>query len=54
MDRSKLVWAGLFVGSTIGGFIPEIWGAGLLSMSGIIFSGLGGILGIYLGFKFGE
>ena len=54
MDRKKLVWIGLFVGSTVGGFVPALWGAGLLSVSGIIFSGIGGISGIWLGFKFGD
>lgn len=54
MDRKKLIWIGLFVGSTIGGFIPSIWDSSLVSMSGAIGSGIGGLLGIYLGFKMGE
>jgi len=49
-----LIWIGLFVGSTVGGFIPDLWGAGMFSISGIIFSGLGGLAGIYLGFKFSD
>ncbi len=48
------IWIGLFAGSTIGSFIPMLWGAGLLSASSIIFSGLGGILGIWAGYKFGR
>lgn len=54
MERKKLVYLGLFIGSSVGGFIPSLWDGGVLSMSGIILSGIGGILGIYLGFKFGD
>ncbi len=50
MDR-KIIWLGLFVGSSIGGFIPSFWGAGALSFSGLIFSALGGFAGIWLGYR---
>ncbi len=51
MDSKKLIWGGMIIGSYVGGLIPNIWGQGYFSMSGLIFSALGGILGIYLGFK---
>lgn len=54
MERSKLIWIFLFVGSTIGGFIPELWGAGMLSFSGVIFTAVGGFAGIWLGYKLGS
>ena len=54
MERKKLIWLGLFLGSTVGGFIPSLWGSNFISMSGVIGSAVGGILGIYLGFKLGE
>jgi hypothetical protein len=47
----QIVWIGLLIGSTIGGFIPELWGAGLFSFSSIILSAVGGMAGIYLGWK---
>ncbi|MFZ2621407.1 MAG: hypothetical protein WAX85_03335 [Minisyncoccia bacterium] len=53
MDRSKLIWLGLFLGSTIGGFIPSLWDSSLFSMSGVLGSAIGGFLGIWFGFKFG-
>jgi len=53
MDR-KIIWLGLFVGSSIGGFIPSFWGAGVLSFSGLIFSALGGFAGIWLGYRMSE
>jgi hypothetical protein len=54
MDRTKLIWIGLFVGSTVGGFIPSLWDSSLVSMSGVIGSAIGGFAGIWLGFKLGE
>jgi len=43
------IWIGIFVGSTIGGFIPELWGGDMLSYSGVLCSGLGAFLGLWLG-----
>jgi len=51
MESNKLIWLGLFVGSSIGSFLPELWGADLFSLSSIFLSALGGILGIWLGYK---
>lgn len=39
------------VGSTIGGYIPALWGAGFFSFSSVILTAVGGILGIWLGYK---
>lgn len=55
MNNSRpLVWIGLFVGSTIGSMIPSIWGAGFLSFSSILLSGVGAIVGIYVGYKISQ
>jgi hypothetical protein len=43
------IWIGILVGSTIGGLIPTLWGADMLSGSGILFSGIGALAGIWLG-----
>ncbi len=40
---------GIFVGSTIGGLIPEIWGGDMLSYSGVLLSGAGALVGLWLG-----
>ena len=42
------------VGSTLGGWIPSLWGAGFFSFSGLILSSLGAIAGIYIGFKMSQ
>ena len=54
MARSKLIWLGLLVGSTIGGFVPALWGDDMLSVSSVILSGVGGIVGIWLGYRLGD
>lgn len=53
-ERSRLIWLGLFVGSGVGGYIPALWGADMFSISSVIGSALGGIAGIWLGFRLGE
>jgi hypothetical protein len=54
MQTKSLIWLGLFIGSTIGSFIPLLWGADMFSFSSIILSGLGGIAGIYIFFKISQ
>ena len=51
MNSKSLIWLFLFIGSTIGGFLPTLWGASFLSFSSIILTAVGGILGIWVGFK---
>ena len=51
MNSKTLIWIFVFVGSSIGGFIPSLWGAGMFSFSSVIFGTIGGILGLYIGFK---
>lgn len=48
MPRSVM---GLLVllGMTIGGFVPELWGAGSFSVSSVLFSALGGVAGVWAG-----
>lgn len=41
----------VLVGSTVGGFVPELWGGSAMSVSGFVCSLLGGIAGIWAGVK---
>jgi hypothetical protein len=50
----KFVWIGLFVGSTVGNLLPLLWGGDAISVSGFVLSFLGGIIGIWLGYRFGQ
>ncbi|MFH0947815.1 MAG: hypothetical protein V1833_02305 [Elusimicrobiota bacterium] len=51
MSSKKMMMLGLFVGSTIGGYIPILLGAGMFSFSSLFGSGVGGIIGIWLAKK---
>ncbi|MGB7259326.1 MAG: hypothetical protein WBD48_14725 [Pseudolabrys sp.] len=44
------IWLGVLIGSTIGGFIPELWGAGLFSYSSVLLSTVGALAGIWFGY----
>jgi uncharacterized membrane protein YeaQ/YmgE (transglycosylase-associated protein family) len=50
MSLKQWVWGGLFVGSTVGGFVPMIWGESAFSFSSFVASSVGGILGIWAGY----
>jgi hypothetical protein len=41
---------GLFVG----GYVPELWGAGSFSLSSVLFGAIGGIAGVWLGARLSE
>lgn len=45
---------GVLVGSVIGGFIPEIWGASALSFSSLLFGVVGAFVGLWLGFRLSQ
>jgi hypothetical protein len=50
----KFIWIGMFVGSTIGNMVPMLWGGDALSLTGLFFSLVGGIAGIWLGYRWGQ
>jgi hypothetical protein len=52
METKSIIWIGMFVGGTIGGFIPMLWGNSGLSISGIFFNAVGAIAGIYIAYRF--
>lgn len=54
MEMKQLVWVGIFVGSTIGGYIPTLWGDDFFSMSSILLSGLGAFVGIFAAYQISQ
>jgi hypothetical protein len=50
MDK-KFIWGGLFIGSSLGGALPMLWDGDMMSLSGIGLSMVGGILGIWAGYR---
>jgi hypothetical protein len=54
LPSGLLIWVGLTVGSAIGGYLPALWGGDVISFSSIVLSAAGAIVGIWLGYRFGE
>ena len=52
--EKKLIWLGLAVGSAVGSYIPMLWGDPAFSMASVLLSAVGGIFGIWLGFRLGR
>ena len=50
----KFIWIGMFVGSTIGNMLPMLWGGDAISVSGVLLSLVGGIAGIWVGYRWGQ
>ena len=42
------VWIAVLIGSTVGGFVPALWGGELLSYAGVLFSGVGAVVGLWI------
>ncbi len=51
MSRKTLVMGGMVIGSLAGGYIPVIFGAGLLSFTSVIGNAIGGLIGIWIAYK---
>jgi hypothetical protein len=49
MSSKTLIWGGMFIGSTVGSFIPYLWDGGVFSY--VIWSSVGGFAGIWAGFR---
>jgi hypothetical protein len=54
MSSKTLIWIFLFIGSTVGGAIPMLWGDSFFGMWSVVLTAVGGIAGIYVGFKLGN
>jgi len=49
-----MVMIGLTIGSVLGGYIPILLGASFLSYWSIIGNAIGGIIGVWMGYKLSE
>ena len=45
--EKRMLWMCLLVGSTVGGFVPETWGASAFGVASIVGSGIGAIVGVW-------
>lgn len=51
MKLKTATWGGMAVGTLFGSMVPLLWGDSPLAFSAVIFSGIGGMTGIYVGYK---
>ena len=51
MSEKSIVMIGFVIGSAIGGYVPILFGASFLSYSSIVGNAVGGLLGVYIGYK---
>jgi phage tail tape-measure protein len=49
-----LIYLGIFVGGTIGSYIPVLFGQGIFSAASIIGSAVGSFVGLWAGYKLGS
>jgi uncharacterized membrane protein len=50
MERS-VIWISVLVCSTVGGFLPEAWGASAFGLASLACGTLGGIVGVWVGIR---
>ena len=53
MDK-RVLWMCLLVGSTVGGLVPEAWGASAFGAASLLFSALGAIAGVWVAARISE
>jgi uncharacterized membrane protein YeaQ/YmgE (transglycosylase-associated protein family) len=53
MGRSVIGLCGGF-GTVVGGYVPELWGASGFSLTSLLFGLVGGVVGVWLGFRFAD
>ena len=48
MDR-RVIWLCFFLGSTVGGFVPEAWGGSAFGGMSLLLGVAGGVAGLWFG-----
>ena len=51
MSRKTMIMIGMIIGSIAGGYLPGLLGADGFSLTSLLGSGAGGILGIWIAFQ---
>jgi outer membrane lipoprotein SlyB len=51
MSRKTMIMIGMIIGSVAGGYLPGLLGADGFSLTSLLGSGAGGILGIWIAFQ---
>lgn len=51
MPSKFLILVGMTAGSIVGGYLPVLFGVDMFSYFSVLTSGIGALLGIYIGYK---
>lgn len=51
MKAKSLIMICMGVGSTAGSWLPALWGAGWLSFASVLLGAVGGVVGIWIGYR---
>jgi uncharacterized membrane protein YeaQ/YmgE (transglycosylase-associated protein family) len=51
MPSRALIWVAILIGSIIGGTVPELWGADMLSYTSLLLSGIGALVALWIVFR---
>jgi len=49
-----LIIFSMILGSYAGSYLPVLWGGSVFSMTSVFFSGIGGFLGIWAGYRLAQ
>ena len=41
----------ILVGSTVGGYVPVLWGSSSFSVTSLLFGAVGGVVGVWVGIR---
>lgn len=50
----KLILIFLCIGTLLGGYLPLLWGGSTFSLASVILSGIGGLAGVYTGYRLSQ
>jgi hypothetical protein len=53
MGRSVIGFCA-FAGGLVGGYVPDLWGAGSFSLASLLFGAAGALAGVWLGARISE
>jgi hypothetical protein len=53
MGRSAIMLCAT-LGMLVGGFVPTMWGASSLGLESLLFSGVGGVAGVFAGLRIAD
>ena len=48
---SKIIYLFIFIGGTIGGYLPTLFGISSFSFTSVICGGVGSVIGLWIGYK---